>query len=224
MQHVFDFGEVIFEIVAQIALKEIELAFDIIERAEIIREKGTDRSRFFRGQIDKYTWQDLGSSYLPSELQAAFLWAQMEKADSILARRQWAWQAYHDLLEPLESAGLLRRPIVPEKAMQNGHIYYLLAPDRRTRDELMEFLLKRDIGTVFHYIPLHDAPAAGKFSRTHGSLSITSDISGRLLRLPLSVSLTGEQIEFIVSSIAEFFRFDGGALRRESLLESAKQG
>lgn len=195
----------------------------MIERAEIIREKGTDRSRFFRGQIDKYTWQDLGSSYLPSELQAAFLWAQMENADSILARRQWAWQTYHDLLEPLESAGLLRRPIVPEKAMQNGHIYYLLAPDRTTRDELMEFLLKRDIGTVFHYIPLHDAPAAGKFSRTHGSLSITSDISERLLRLPLSVSLTGEQIAFIVSSIAEFFRFDGGRLRRESLLESAKQ-
>ena len=194
----------------------------MIERAEIIREKGTDRSKFFRGQIDKYTWQDAGSSYLPSELQAAFLWAQMEQADFILSRRQWAWQQYHELLEPIERAGLLRRPVVPEKAMQNGHIYYVLAPDRRTRDELMEFLLKREVGTVFHYIPLHDAPAAGKYSRSQGTLSVTSDVSGRLLRLPLSVSLTGEQIEFVVSSIAEFFKLAGPKSQRETVLESAK--
>lgn len=194
----------------------------LVERAEIIREKGTDRSKFFRGQIDRYTWQDVGSSYLPSELQAAFLWAQMEQADSILSRRQWAWQTYHDLLEPLELQGFLRRPIIPAGAMQNGHIYYVLAPNRRTRDELMEFLLQKEIGTVFHYIPLHDAPAASKYSRAIGTLPVTSDMSGRLLRLPLSMSLTNEQIEFVVSSIAEFFKLTGVRDRRETMVESAK--
>ncbi len=194
----------------------------LIERAEIIREKGTDRSRFFRGQIDKYTWQDIGSSYLPSELQAAFLWAQIEHSDFILSRRQWAWQNYHSLLEPLEKAGLLRRPVVPEYAMQNGHLYYILLPDRQTRDELMAFLHSRDIGAVFHYIPLHDSPAGKRYGRSVGQLSVTSDVSGRLLRLPLSVSLTIEQIEFVAASVGEFFKVNKIEQPRKPLFDSAK--
>ncbi|HIA55673.1 MAG TPA: dTDP-4-amino-4,6-dideoxygalactose transaminase [Candidatus Melainabacteria bacterium] len=188
----------------------------MIARAEIIREKGTDRSRFFRGQIDKYRWQDLGSSYLPSELQAAFLWAQMERAEFILSARQSRWLEYHHKLAPLEEVGLVRRPIVPEPAMQNGHIYYLLAECRDTRDRLMEFLHEREIGCVFHYIPLHDAPGAEIRSRQVGDLSVTSDVSSRLLRLPLSVELTSEQIDFVVRSICEFFEFDENHLKDQN--------
>lgn len=177
----------------------------MIERAEIIREKGTNRSQFFRGQIDKYTWQDLGSSYLPSELQAAFLWAQMEHSSSITARRQAVWETYHSLLKPLEQAGFLRRPIVPEQAMQNGHIYYLLTRTRNERDELLDFLRTRNIGAVFHYIPLHNAPGAARHSRSLGDLPVTTDLSGRLLRLPLFVDLSNEQIEMIVETIINYF-------------------
>ncbi len=197
----------------------------MIERAEIIREKGTNRSQFFRGQIDKYTWQDLGSSYLPSEMQAAFLWAQMGHAEFITSQRQAVWESYHKALEPFELSGLLRRPVVPEKAMQNGHIYYLLLRTRTERDELMEFLQIRNIGTVFHYIPLHDAPGAQKHSRPFGSLSITSDVSGRLLRLPLSVNLSEQQIEYVVKSISQYFAEKDKAVKQsqtEMLLAPAK--
>ncbi|MFA6555603.1 MAG: dTDP-4-amino-4,6-dideoxygalactose transaminase, partial [Candidatus Obscuribacterales bacterium] len=124
---------------------------NLVERAEIIREKGTNRNQFFRGQIDKYTWQALGSSYLPSELQAAFLWAQMEQAMMITASRQLSWEHYHKSLEPLEQHDFLRRPIVPELAMQNGHIYYVLTRTAATRNELMDYLRKRKVSTVFHY-------------------------------------------------------------------------
>lgn len=177
----------------------------LIERAEIIREKGTDRSRFFRGKVDKYTWQDIGSSYLPSELQAAFLWAQMEHSEQIQNSRKATWEMYHTLLEPLEAEGLLRRPIVPEFAEQNGHLYYLLVPTQKIREQLMEYLIGLGIGTVFHYIPLHDAPASARYSRSCGTLPVTSDLSRRLLRLPISTSITTEQVSYVVNSIKKFF-------------------
>lgn len=177
----------------------------MVERAEIIREKGTNRSQFYRGQIDKYTWQGLGSSYLASELQAAFLWAQMEQAQYITDRRRASWECYHRKLEPLEMDGHLRRPIVPSRTMQNGHIYYILAGSREERDELMNFLISAGIGTVFHYVPLHDAPGAAEYSSAHGELKVTTDLSGRLLRLPLSVSLREDDIERIVSEITRFY-------------------
>ncbi|MFA6208462.1 MAG: dTDP-4-amino-4,6-dideoxygalactose transaminase [Candidatus Obscuribacterales bacterium] len=178
---------------------------NLVERAEIIREKGTNRNQFFRGQIDKYTWQALGSSYLPSELQAAFLWAQMEQAMMITASRQLSWEHYHKSLEPLEQHDFLRRPIVPELAMQNGHIYYVLTRTAATRNELMDYLRKRKVSTVFHYMPLHDTPGARYHSRNFGDLSVTSDVSQRLLRLPMSVGLTTQQIDFVVSCINDFF-------------------
>lgn len=178
---------------------------ELVRRAEIIREKGTNRSQFFRGHVDKYSWQDLGSSYLPSELQAAFLWAQMEQAKSITQRRQESWNRYFRCLKPLELAGLIRLPVVPAPAMQNGHLFYILLENQAVRDELLAYLTALEIGSVFHYIPLHDAPGAKECSRVVGDLSNTTDLSGRLLRLPLSVNLTEREIEFVVESIYGFF-------------------
>ncbi len=191
----------------------------MVERAEIIREKGTNRSQFFRGQIDKYTWQDLGSSFLPSELQAAFLWAQMEEAGFINARRQATWEMYHQALKPLEENGLLRRPTISPGGMQNGHIYYVLTNTAEERDELMHYLVREEIGAVFHYIPLHDAPGAAKHSRVCGNLDNTAYVSSRLLRLPLSVSLSQEQVQFVVDSIAAFYqsRIRKGQLQQAAL-------
>jgi dTDP-4-amino-4,6-dideoxygalactose transaminase len=162
-------------------------------RAEIIREKGTDRSRFFRGEVDKYTWQEVGSSFLPGELIAAFLWAQLEEADRITQERLATWQRYHDLLEPLESKGLLRRPIVPDGCQHNAHMYYvLLAPDIDRQAVLTEFK-RNDIGSVFHYVPLHSSPAGQRYGRAHGALDVTNRQSDRLVRLPLWVGLTEDQ-------------------------------
>jgi dTDP-4-amino-4,6-dideoxygalactose transaminase len=162
-------------------------------RAEIIREKGTDRSRFFRGEVDKYTWQEVGSSFLPGELIAAFLWAQLEEADRITQERLATWQRYHDLLEPMESKGLLRRPIVPDGCQHNAHMYYvLLAPDIDRQAVLTEFK-RNDIGSVFHYVPLHSSPAGQRYGRAHGALDVTNRQSDRLVRLPLWVGLTEDQ-------------------------------
>jgi dTDP-4-amino-4,6-dideoxygalactose transaminase len=163
------------------------------ERAEIIREKGTNRGQFFRGQVDKYTWVDLGSSYLPSELVAAFLWAQMEEADAITRRRLGLWDAYHERLEGLELQGRLRRPIVPAACGHNAHMYYVLLPDLDTRTALIRELKRQDIHPVFHYVPLHSAPAGRRFGRAGGDLWVTDTVANRLLRLPLWLGLEDEQ-------------------------------
>ncbi len=162
-------------------------------RAETIREKGTDRTRFFRGEVDKYTWQEVGSSFLPGELIAAFLWAQLEEADRITQARLASWDRYHKLLEPLEARGILRRPIIPEECQHNAHMYYvLLAPDI-DRQVVLDKFKSQEISSVFHYVPLHSSPAGQRYGRTHGDLEITNYQSERLVRLPLWVGITEEQ-------------------------------
>lgn len=160
-----------------------------VERAEIIREKGTNRSKFFRGQVDKYTWVDVGSSYLPGEIVAAFLAAQLEEAESITSRRLAIWDRYHAWAEPLERKGLLRRPVVPEACTHNAHMYYILLPDLTLRTRFIEGLKKRGIGAVFHYIPLHSSPAGRRYGRSAMSLPVTDSTSARLVRLPLWIGL-----------------------------------
>ncbi len=182
---------------------------EYLERAEILREKGTDRSKFFRGQVDKYTWVDYGSSYLPSDLNAAYLYAQLEACRDIDARRMAVWELYHRKLRPLKEAGLLEQPTVPEYASHNAHMYYIKVKDMDTRSRLIGFLRQREICSVFHYIPLHSAAAGRKFGRFHGEDVYTTRESQRLLRLPMYYSLTLEQAEYVVDCIREFFHFDG---------------
>lgn len=167
------------------------------ERAEVIREKGTNRSQFFRGQVDKYTWVDIGSSYLPGEIIAAFLAAQMEEADSITRQRLAVWNTYHQWLAEAEKAGKLRRPVVPAHCAHNAHMYYILLPDLEHRTVFIDKLRKVGINTVFHYIPLHSAPAGQRNGRTHGELRVTNEMSERLVRLPLWVGLEEQQAEVI---------------------------
>lgn len=173
----------------------------LVERAEIIREKGTDRSRFFRGEVDKYTWQDMGSSLLPGELTAAFLWAQLQSAEFVTQERIKIWQRYHELLEPLETAGLLRRPTVPEHCAHNGHLYYVILPSKIDRQQLISRMQREGIGTVFHYVPLHSSPAGRKFGRSHGDLSVTNTLPDRLIRLPLWVGLKEEALSRICEAL-----------------------
>jgi dTDP-4-amino-4,6-dideoxygalactose transaminase len=172
-----------------------------VARAEVLREKGTDRSRFFRGEVDKYTWVDLGSSFLPSELTAAFLWAQMESADYILARRRQVWDWYYAALEPLESRSIVRRPTVPAHCTHNAHMFYLLAPEAAARDRLLRHLNGEGVNAVFHYVPLHSSSAGRRFGRAHGSLSRTNQLSERLLRLPLWIGMTQVDVERIAGLI-----------------------
>jgi dTDP-4-amino-4,6-dideoxygalactose transaminase len=173
-----------------------------ILQAEIIREKGTDRSRFFRGEVDKYTWQEVGSSFLPSELSAAFLWAQLEEADRITQERLERWHRYHDLLEPLENQGSLRRPIVPADCQQNAHMYYVLLSPRIDRQAVLDDLKNDGINAVFHYVPLHSSQAGQKYGRQSGDLPITDSISERLIRLPLWIGLTLDQQNYVVKSLS----------------------
>jgi dTDP-4-amino-4,6-dideoxygalactose transaminase len=175
-----------------------------IEQAEIIREKGTNRSQFFREQVDKYTWIEKGSSYLPGELIAAFLYAQFEEAQQIIATRLRIWDLYHQLLEPLEQAGKLRRPIIPAHCQHNAHMYYIILEDLSTRTNLIQYLKTRGINAVFHYVPLHSSPAGQKYGRSGGDLVNTEYISDRLLRLPLFPTLTFEQVKLVVATITEF--------------------
>jgi dTDP-4-amino-4,6-dideoxygalactose transaminase len=171
-------------------------------RAEIIREKGTDRSRFFRGEVDKYTWQEVGSSFLPGDLIAAFLWAQLEEAQRITSERLAIWQRYHELLAPFENKGLLRRPIVPADCQHNAHMYYVLLAPEIDRQKLLFELKKNDINSVFHYVPLHSSPAGQRYGRAHGELEVTVRQSERLVRLPLWVGLSPAQQDRIVEVLS----------------------
>ena len=175
------------------------------DRAEMIREKGTNRSLFFRGQVDKYTWVDQGSSYLPGEIIAAFLYAQLEAADNITDKRMVIWNKYHAAFADLEADGLLKRPVVPDSCLHNAHMYYLLLPSLVKRTLFIERLKDHDIHSVFHYIPLHSAPAGLKFSRFHGSMSNTNELSDRLVRLPLWVGID-EHFDRVILSIKEVIK------------------
>ena len=171
-------------------------------RAEIIREKGTDRSRFFRGEVDKYTWQEVGSSFLPGELIAAFLWAQLEEAQRITNERLAIWQRYHELLVPFEQKGLLCRPIVPADCQHNAHMYYVLLAPEIDRNKVLSELKKNDIYSVFHYVPLHSSPAGQRYGRAHGELEVTVRQSERLVRLPLWIGLSPAQQDRIVEVLS----------------------
>ncbi|MDN5836059.1 MAG: dTDP-4-amino-4,6-dideoxygalactose transaminase [Nitrosospira sp.] len=174
-----------------------------VEQSEIIREKGTNRSLFFRGQVDKYTWVEFGSSYLPSELIAAFLWAQMEEADAITRRRLDIWDAYHKNFNVLEMQGKIRRPIIPSDCIHNAHMYYLVLPDLDKRTAFIAALRQKEIGTVFHYVPLDSSPMGEKYGRRSGTLTQTQQLSDRLVRLPLWLGLEEYQSEVIRHVAAE---------------------
>ncbi|MBG6174929.1 dTDP-4-amino-4,6-dideoxygalactose transaminase [Labrenzia sp. EL_208] len=170
-------------------------------RAEIIREKGTDRSRFFRGEVDKYSWQEVGSSFLPGELIAAFLWAQLEDAQQITSRRLENWHYYHERLKAFEARGILRRPIIPDACQHNAHMYYiLLAPDI-DRQAVLDSFRKDNIGSVFHYVPLHSSPAGMRYGRAYGNLENTNDLSERLIRLPFWTTISSEQQDQVIRSL-----------------------
>lgn len=169
------------------------------ERAEILREKGTDRSRFFRGEIDKYTWQEQGSSFLPGELIAAFLWAQLECAQKITDLRLCSWDFYYRALEFSEADGLLRRPIVPEMCQHNAHMFYILLEGDIERQYVLEYLKNAGIHAVFHYVPLHSSPGGQKYGRVSGDLKVTNRQSERLIRLPMWVGLNSDQQQKIVN-------------------------
>lgn len=175
----------------------------LVERAEIIWEKGTNRGKFFRGEVDKYTWVDVGSSYLPSEINAAFLWAQLESIGGIISERLALWHHYHDAFAPLEQEGVLRRPIVPAECVHNGHIYYVLLPDLETRTAALAELKAAGIGSVFHYVPLHASEPGRTLCRAHGDLPVTTDLSDRLIRMPLWVGMPEDTIDRAVALVAE---------------------
>jgi dTDP-4-amino-4,6-dideoxygalactose transaminase len=176
---------------------------ELVARAEILWEKGTDRSRFFRGEVDRYTWVDVGSSFLPSEIEAAFLWAQLEEADDLTRRRLAVWERYHRAFGPLEAAGRLRRPIVPPECQPNGHLYALLLPSLAERTALIDALAAENIQAVFHYVPLHSSPAGRRFGRAAGPLPETDAASDRLVRLPLWPDLTDEEVERVIAAVGQ---------------------
>ena len=176
-----------------------------LEKAEILREKGTDRSKFFRGQIDKYTWVNAGSSYLPSDLNAAYLWAQLEIADKIYDDRMATWNLYYEELTPLRDAGYIDLPVVPEGCVHNAHMFYIKAKDLAERTELISFLKSNEISTVFHYIPLHGAPAGQKYCVFHGEDKYTTRESERLARLPLYYGIKKEKVITVCQKIKEFY-------------------
>jgi dTDP-4-amino-4,6-dideoxygalactose transaminase len=172
-----------------------------VERAEIIREKGTNRSKFYRGQVDKYTWVDIGSSYLPGEIVAAFLWAQMDEAKKITQKRLAIWHAYHGALLSYAREGVMRLPIVPDDCRHNGHMFYVLFGSLDMRTKAIEFLKQNDILSVFHYIPLHSSPAGVKYGRAHGDMVVSNYTSERLLRLPLYYDMTDECTQIVINLI-----------------------
>lgn len=179
---------------------------DLAERAEIIREKGTDRSQFLRGQIDKYTWVDIGSSFLPSEFNAAVLFAQFENAEAITTSRLEVWDRYHEAFVNLEQRERARRPVIPPECQHNGHMYYLLARSLEERTEFIAHLREHNVASVFHYIPLHSAPAGRKYGRTSGELTNTDQLSERLVRLPLWAGLSQPEVDCVVDAVQSFYR------------------
>lgn len=178
---------------------------DLVDRAYVLWEKGTDRRKFHLGLVDKYSWVDVGSSFLPSELTAAVLRAQLECMDAVNGDRLNSWSAYHQALEPLEQRGLLRRPIVPEHCRHNGHIYAILLADEQTRNDLLAVARQHEIGMVYHYVPLHSAPAGRKYGRSHGDLPVTEKVAATLLRLPLWHGV-GDHLPTVVDHIFTFLR------------------
>jgi dTDP-4-amino-4,6-dideoxygalactose transaminase len=178
---------------------------NLVERAEIVQEKGTDRARFFRGEVDKYTWRGIGSSYLLSEVAAAFLWAQLEHLDEVTAERRGIWAQYHDAFAQLERGQLIRRPVVPPHCVHSGHLYYLLLPDARFRDGFIAALQTRGVHAVFHYVPLHSSPAGRELGREANALPVTEDASARLVRLPMWSGL-GHRVEQVVDAVCDTLR------------------
>lgn len=178
---------------------------DDFERAEIIREKGTDRSKFLRGQIDKYTWRDYGSSYLPSDMNAAYLWAQLEMADEIQNYRMNVWNSYKTNFQYLEDAGKISLPIIPAGCTHNAHMFYLITRSLEERTAFIKFMREKDILAVFHYIPLHSAPAGLKYGRFDGDDEVTTQYSERLVRLPLYYKLTDEDLQTVINAVKEFY-------------------
>jgi dTDP-4-amino-4,6-dideoxygalactose transaminase len=176
---------------------------EMVLRAEIIREKGTDRSRFFRGEVDKYTWQEVGSSFLPGELIAAFLWAQLQEAELITKERLARWNFYHASLEGMESAGILRRPTVPEHCVHNAHMYYVVLSPGLNRQTVLGHLHRHGIHAIFHYVPLHSSPAGRRYGRADGDLSVTSRQSEQLIRLPLWMGLSEAQQARVVATLQD---------------------
>lgn len=171
------------------------------ERAEIIWEKGTNRTQFKRGEVDKYTWLDVGSSYLPSEITAAFLLAQLEDADRLIEARLRLWHRYHEALSDFETCELLRRPVVPPDRQQNGHLYHVLVPSSDARTTILRLLRDRGVDALFHYVPLHSAPAGRRYGRVSGSLPVTEDLASRLIRLPLWCGMTDADLDIVVDTI-----------------------
>lgn len=175
------------------------------ERAEILREKGTNRAKFFRGQVDKYTWVDFGDSYLPSELNAAYLWAQLLKANEINDNRLSIWRMYYEGLTELADTGEIILPVIPEGCHHNAHMFYIKCKDLRSRTEFISFMKAKEIGCVFHYIPLHSAPAGIKYGRFNGEDIFTTAESERLVRLPMYYGLPEDNVQYIISSVKEFY-------------------
>lgn len=179
---------------------------DKVDRAEIIREKGTDRSKFLRGAIDKYTWVDMGSSYLPSEMNAAYLLAELEEAEMINNNRMASWNAYYEMLTPLADEGHIELPVVPEECGQNAHMFYIKTAGIEERTALTSFLKENGIGSAFHYVPLHSAPAGARFGRFHGEDKYTTNTFERLLRLPMYYGLKLDEVGYVADKVKEFYK------------------
>jgi dTDP-4-amino-4,6-dideoxygalactose transaminase len=177
---------------------------ELVERAEILRDKGTNRRQFFRGQVDKYTWVDVGSSYVPSEICCAFLYAQLEMMDAITEQRRRIYEFYRQQLEPLEADGLLRLPRVPEECAGNWHLFFILVRDAETRQALLTHLREQGVHAIFHYVPLHSSPMGKTFGYKEGDLPVTEDLSGRLVRLPFFHELTEGEQERVVAEVRSF--------------------
>ena len=180
-----------------------------LERAQVIHDKGTDRARFWRGEVDKYTWRDIGSSFLLSEINAAFLWAQLESASEITAERMRLWEHYHEAFAELELDRAVMRPTVPPHCRHNAHMYYLLVSRPELRDPLLEQLERRGVNSVFHYVPLHSSPAGRRFGRADGDLGVTDTVSASIIRLPLWVGMTQQTVERVADQVHESLKVLG---------------
>lgn len=177
-----------------------------IERAEVLRENGTDRARFFRGQVDKYTWVDYGDNYVPSELNAAYMWAQLEKADEINVNRMATWNKYYESLKPLADAGKIELPVIPKKCVHNAHMFYIKCRDLQERTAFIQYMKEHNIQCVFHYVPLHSAPAGIKFGRFYGTDEYTTKESDRLVRLPIYYGMADEDLHFTIKTILDYYK------------------